>query len=240
MSRRRSAPINRHEDGNRTSIGDFYVNEAVKRLDRCALIEMNLMEPARFGRRTLMRMLFPDSTVEKLEAVRGMVEPFYTTKPYNLMDDIEVVIDWKDDMIPAPEKRAMVIDPARAEPFLAAVKSMSQIREKYAAVGHVLRWLNRNVTPAAVRALWPPVLTLCPNSPMCKEYADMPARWTAPAEAGGYAALLRETAGTVAGTQLLPSDLEPRERSKTWLTFAQGEVTREGITFQADMLTVNL
>jgi hypothetical protein len=240
MGRRHSASVNRHVNGERSSIGDFYVNEAVKLLDRCALIEMNIHAPTSFTRHTLTLMLFPDDKVEKLEAVRGWVDASRDIMNYPLTNGSNLYINWDGAKMPAPELCVMQVEPVRSVPLFENLHIMSLIRDKYAAVSHVLRWLNRNVTPAAVRALWPPVLTLCPQSPMCKEYADMPSRWTAPNDAGNYAALLRDTAGTVASTQLLPSDLEPRTRGNAWLTFSEQDVTREGITFHADLLTANL
>lgn len=240
MGRRGRTIVNRHVDGERSSIGDFYVMEAIRRLDRCALIEMNIHAPEQFSRVRLTPMLFPDDKVEKLEAVRGWVDASRDIVGYSLNNHRRLYIDWDGAKMPAPEPCVMAIEPIRAMPLFDTLNTMSLIREKYAAVTHVLRWLNRHVTPAAVRALWPPVLTLCPTSPMCKEYADMPSRWAAPHDAGRYAALLRDTAGTVAATQLLPSDLEPRRKVNAWLTFTQQDVTREGITFPADELIANL
>lgn len=242
MGRRgRFAPINRHIDGSRASIGDWHVDEAVGVITRAALIEMNLCVTETFNRERLIPMCFPDEVVEKLQAVQGMVDPSSPISTYEFTSGIHLAINFKDALIPTPVDGAWAIHHSdRARPFLAAVHELTQIREKYAAVYWLLRWFNRNATPAAVRAMWPAVLSLCPKSSLCQEYADMPSRYIAPNDSGRLANLIRDTAGTVAAMQLIPADAEPRTRGTAWLTFSSGLFMREGVEVMSDPLSVSL
>jgi len=240
MSRRgRFGTINRHADGQRSSVGDFYVDKAVTLLNRTALIEINMMVPTIFTRPALTDMLFPDDKIDKLMAVLGMVDAACDIVDYSVGGGL-LFINWDGAPLPAPQPGMLCVHLERAAPLFEAIAQMSLIREKYAAVVHILRWFNRNVTPAATRAMWPAVMALCPESPLCREYAAMPSRYSAPADAGRYAHLMRDTAGTVAAMQMLPSDLAPRAKGNAWLTFETETLTREDIEFACDPLTVNL
>lgn len=242
MSRRRFAPVNRHIDGNRTSIGDSYVNGACADLDRAALIEIKLMLPRTFDVTNVTPMLFSDEIVHKLREAAPYVDSSSAVGTYEWDEghNSHVSINFKAVDFPTPTEDAYSPYTDRKVPLVECINIATQIREKYAAVKHMLRWFNNHATPAAIRALWPCVLTLCPNSPLCKDYADMPARWTAPDAIGQYLPLIRDTSTTVAGMQLLPSDVKPRDRGTVWLTFDAGAFTRELLQIDGNTLYVNL
>lgn len=241
MGRRgRFHPINRHADGARMSIGDHDVDQAVVAINRAALVEMHLCVTEQFNRERLIPMCFYDEAIAKLRAVRGLITPSSYRNSYRINDNAELHINFNESLTPTPDEAAWCLYPGRAAPLFAALHELTQIREKYAAVYWLLRWFNRNATPAAVRAMWPAVLTLCPQSNLCKEYGDMPSRWVTPNDSGKLANLIRDTAGTVAGMQLIPTDVEPRTRGTAWLTFAGGPFMREGVELHVDQLTVNL
>jgi hypothetical protein len=88
----------------------------------------------------------------------------YDLPPY-LTGDIWI----KTDYMPAPANTALYWQSERAGPLVSAVATLNELHAKWGAVKHLLRWLNRNATPGAVRANWPSVLTLCPDSPGLKD-----------------------------------------------------------------------
>lgn len=240
MGRRSRLPVNRHVDGSRSSIGDVHVNEACAKLDRTTLIETALMITEVFTTVQIVPMVFKDDSIARLTAAQGLVRPDGDIGHYSIPAGRSLHIDFSDFAMPTPTQLAFVPYKERCERLDHAIDTVTQIREKYAAVKWLLRWFNTNATPAAVRALWPSVLSLCPNSPLCKEYAEMPTRYTAPDKIGALLAVLRDTAQTVAGMQLIPGDARARNRGHVWLTFNSGNFIREDVEISGDIIHVNL
>lgn len=205
------------------------------------MTESHLMVPNMFTTEQLIPMLFNDDYVRRLRAADGLVEPNSNVGSYTIRgDDVYIHLGFKEARLPTPTNLAYEPYPERCGELNEAVFTITQIREKYAAVKWLLRWFNANATPAAVRAIWPSVLTLCPDSPLCKEYPGMPSRYTAPEKVGALLPLIRDTAQTVAGMQLIPTDAVPRARNLVWLTFNSGSFIREDAEISGDVLHVNL
>lgn len=232
--------VNRHADGSRASIGDTDVAAACSKLDQAVSKECALLCQG-FDVKQVIPMLFPDDVVELLVASRIYFDTYSPTGSYPWDTNAALYVDLNfEGVIPTPSASAFRPNPTRYADFLYTINQATKIREKYAAVKHLLRWFNRNATPAAVRALWPAVLTLCPGSALCKEYAEMPSRYVAPDQTGELLALIRDTAATVAHMQMLPSDVVSRTRGTVRLTFTMAVFIREQIDIHADAIVVNL
>lgn len=236
MSRRRNyAPINRNVDGSRSSIGDFYVDEAVKVLDITARTEAALFVTKRFSSREVVPMLFDPDILTRVQNARGLVRPAYSELSYSVWGGIKVGVQYGETNLYLPVEECHVrVQHVLIEPLFEAVKTIHEIFYKYAEVKHMLRWFNRNATPGAVRNYWPAVLSLCPKSPSIEQEA--PQRYMTPDGIGDYLPLIRSTATTVATMQMLPTDIEPNKVSSVWLTCEAGTVTRQSVGVNTDQV----
>ena len=99
------------------------------------------------------------------------------------------------------------------------IEDVAAIHFQFEEVKGVLRWLNRNATPGAIRFYFPSVLKLCPTSLAFADLQHVPARYSNPQHIGSWIEPIKTAAATVAGSALLPTGVEPRPRSKMRLTF---------------------
>lgn len=226
MSRRgRSTQVNRFQDGSRASIGDYYVDQAVNTLTKNCAVECAMFVPA-LDRHKLIPMLFDDVGIERLRAALPFAAGCSMTQTYELNPHVNGTLgfNWDGLGIYPAEKVRPHMD--RYAPFITALQEIQALRAKWGSVIHVLKWCNRNLTPGAIRNLWPSAMALCPDSPaMIEIKREAPVRYASPAQLGEYLPLLRYTAGVVAASKMLPSDMQPRKREGIWLTLA-GETVR--------------
>lgn len=242
MSRRKSVPVNRHVNGERSSIGDDTVNSAVLNCVEAMHIEIAMNIEKEFSAMQMLHMFFPDDLADRLKAVRHCVTPVSQTGHYPVGGaGLMCHINWEKTGIPTPAPDALAPHAERMGLFFAAIDTCRTARMKYGKVVHLLRWFNRNATPSAIRNYWPSALALTPGSNFARDNAEPPSRYTTPNGIGGLLPLLRETAGTVAGMQLIPSDLEGRSRGQVWLTFEPTEIiTEDNVSVPLDIVNVNL
>lgn len=234
-------PVNRHADGERSSIGDDTVNGAVNRITAAMHAEIAMNVERGFIAMDALHMFFPDDLADQLRAVRHCVTPSSTTGNYPVGgSDIKTHVDWSKSGIPTPSVDAMQPHYDRMDLFHAAIQTVRDARIKYGKVVHLIRWFNRNATPSAVRNYWPSALALVPGSRFAADNAEPPSRYSVPNGIGGLLSLLRETAGTVAGMQLIPSDMKGRARGQVWLTFEPTAIiTEDNVTVPLDNAAVN-
>lgn len=241
MGRRKYAPVNRHQDGNRSSIGDDVVTGAVNTVMRAFQAEVAMEITQGFDHKDTLRMLFDDDLAAKLHAVRRFVIPQSWTADYRLQEGLTLGTNWKTSLLPTPSEGVAQLNFSRMERLFTAIDTIRVLRFKYSKVTHLLRWFNRHATPAAVRNYWPSALALTPGSAFARDNVDAPSRYQAPPGIGQLLPLLRETAGTVAAMQMIPSGYKGRDRSEVWLTFSQGEaITEDSVAIPLDHVVVNL
>lgn len=207
------------------SLGEAHVNSAIIDINRTCQIAMTTMTHYQPSREATVRMLFDDSDLDKLAAVRGLVETGTDIKSYEIDKNITLNIDYDGSTWPAIEPPAMKINPARVQPLLDFVRDASAVYFRFEEVKAVLRWLNRRATPGAARYFFPTVMMLCPDSPALADLKHVPSRYTTPPELSLWTQALKDAATTWASTPMLPNDAVARPRGKLWLTFKECQIT---------------
>lgn len=240
--RRRRIPVNRHADGERSSIGDDDVQHAVDAIHGVMHAEIAMNVERGFTAMNALHMFFPDDLADRLRAVRHCVTPQSDIGDYPIGGQgIKAHVDWSNSGIPTPSVAAMQPHRDRMELFHIAIQTVRDARIKYGKVVQLLRWFNANATPSATRHYWPSALALVPGSKFAIDNAETPSRYSAPNNIGHLLPLLRETAGTVAGMQLFPKECKGRRSNEVWLTFQQTEIMTEDLCkVPLDAIHVNL
>ena len=239
MGRRRRMKRS-YEDGARDSLGDVHVAAACTKLDNTAKRECALyLETFEAG--SILPWLFDEDLLRRLRAIHGVVETRFDWGKYTLLPGVDLTLFYTKLDVPAILPKAFKLDILRAQPLLEAAHKAQEIHQKYARVKTMLRWFTRNATPGAIRNYWPAVVTLCPSAPALQDMiAKAPARYSTPSEIGAHLPLIRETARTVAGMEMLPADATMREIGNATLSLAVGKHDFEGVPYWTDGLTINL
>lgn len=224
----------------RASIGDFAVNDAITKLNTAAQRAVALMTTYEHTRESTIPMLFRDQDIAALTQVRGMVQPRSNIEAYDVDRHVRLSIDYEDAFVPAILPSRLLVHPNRSAPLRAYIAAVRAIHDQYQEVVHVLRWLNRNATPGAIRYYWPAAMQLCPHSTAFKDLEHVPARYSVPPGIGDHMQLLRDAAACVVSMTLLPKDSKPTPRGTMWLTFAQTSVKKGDATYQTDQMIYNI
>lgn len=207
----------------RSSLGDSHLNEAITNINKVQQQAVALMTHYQPTREKTLSMLFHDTDIEKLRQVRGLIKTDTNIKTYAIGtaedDDINLSIDYEGAAVPSIQPEALAIYPDRVGPLLDFTVAVKAEHRKYEELKGVLRWLNRNATPGAIRYFFPQAMKLVPTSPIWRDLQEVPSRYTTPSDYGIWAQVLRDAANTVAGMMLFPSDTHARERKQMWLTF---------------------
>jgi hypothetical protein len=182
--------------------------------------------------------LFSADVLQKAAAVRGIVTPESMYERYNIAD-VQLTLDFKNLPMPTIMSRAATPDLSKGASFVAAIKTAKEIQHKYARVKHLLRWLDANATPGAIRTYWPAVVALCPRSGIAK-LPSTPTRCATPVSIGEMLPLIRETAGTVAAMQMIPADVTVRMTNDMWIVLLSSTEELEGATYVVEAITINL
>lgn len=245
--RNKSAPVNRHVDGQRNSIGENHVENACIMLNTAAQRECEL-NLRRFKGNELVPWMFDPDTLRKAAAVKGIVRPANWTQSYEVASKVTTYINFTDlpwvTVEPTQYQTGQFYDADPNHFLFEAAREAQVILAKYARVKHLLRWFNCHATPSAVRHYWPAVMVLCPGSPA--NTPEAPSRFDTPTRIGAMLPMIRETANTVAAMQLLSGDVKPRGRGDVWLYFREqcdvfydGDVGA-GVEYYFGELTINL
>lgn len=241
MSRRRRIYVtNRFEDGSRSSVGDYYVDQACDNLNAACAKEA-AMFVAGLTVHDVIPIMFNDDAVTRLKAVHGLLGYEENHRGYDLKPWLNGQISiYTDGIMPPPHEAAREWHADRAGTLVTAVQALNELHVKWGAVKHLLRWFNRNATPGAVRANWPSVLTLCPDAPSLKELQHAPTRYTNPQELSSLLPLIRATSTTVASMAMLPGDAKPRPRGTVVITIPARTADYEGTQITLDSQTFSL
>ncbi len=238
--------------GERSTLGDYQLAEGCNELNRMCQKTVAQMVDYKYSVPGLLRALFEDETMEKLRAVRGMIEPSRLIEGYLVgATDATLYIDFSDALVPTITPGTVRVNAERAAPLLQAIAEIKVIHEQFEVCKHVLRWLNKNATPGAIRYYFPGAMKLCPKSPVLMELQHTPVRFSNTPGVSDQLSLIREAGNTIASAVLLPKDATTKVRGKAWLTFAPYHLRRYfvdephrdigvGPTFTTDVITYNL
>lgn len=225
----------------RSSIGDIHVEEAVTLINRTAMKAAAVMTSYTIARDDTLRMLFSDNVLMRAAAAKDIIEPMSVLDDYPVAQDVRLYVNFADSRYPTISDKALTPQPDLIQPLLTYVEQVKAIYHSYEQVKAVLRWLNRNATPGAIRYYWPTALTLCPKAPSLLELQHVPSRFTNPLDVGGWLQAFKDTAATMAGSAMLPSEAQPTHRKQMWLTFAQTTVqVGPGTSYRTDGLQFNI
>lgn len=221
------------------SIGDNHVDSAGIEINRLMQKAVTVLTEYNPTREKTIEMLFTDSQIARSCNARGLVTPSGYCRSYSI-HGATLSIDYNEALCLPIDESAMMMQTNLIPPLLAFIRDVKAIYYQYEEVKACLRWLNRNATAGAVRFYWPTVLKLCPNAPSMAALQGVPSRYAEPHGIGDRLQMLRDTATTMAGAAMLPTDAEVRVRNKMWLTFQARVVEREGYSFTTDSLTFNI
>lgn len=242
MGRRGWAAKKSFVEGERSTIPTAQMEKAIGEIDRCCAREVTMMVPQRFNVEQILPWFFPDDTLAKLRAVKGMVETD-STKQYQVLPDIDLILTYRSSShvcsVPAIEQKCWQPHPQRSQPMLEAIRQIAEVHFKYGRVKHMLRWFNKHATPGAVRNYWPAAMSLCPDSEIAK-MMEAPSRYSVPVGIGDVLPLIRETAGTVATMALVPADIQVHSHNNIRLRLNSCGRDWEGLSVMLDTQIFNL
>lgn len=236
--RRSTGAAGYRNEGDRAAIGDTHVDAAIASLGMAQQKAMGIMTKYTHTREQTIAMLFPDEIVAKANAVRSIVDPGGNYESYEI-GPVHLTINFTGCHTPTLMPSCLAPYPDRMQPLLEHINQMAAIHYAYEEVKGVLRWLNRNATPGAIRYYWPSALKLCKDAPVWKDLQEVPTRFTNPPDIGDWLQSLKDSAATVAGMLLLPNDAKPAPRETLWVQFP---VTKRGAGngYKTDSVTYNL
>ena len=229
-------------ENERSSLGDTHVDKALGDLKRACAAEINALYSYDVSTMGTLAMLIDDDKMAKLKAVYGMVTAYADRKTYALYPDVDISIVFKDEPIPSVEKEFIQVDPQRFVPLATFIQNIRPIHQKYEEVKAVLKWLNRNATPGAIRYYWPHAMKLCPKSlNNWEDYQEVPSRYSEPDHVADWLQPMRDAATTLVGSLLLPSNAAPKDVTAMKLTFKSTKVKLSGASgYSTDSMDYNL
>lgn len=227
----------------RASLGDAHVETAINSLSRTALISATTMASYQPTREKTIDMLFRDDDIAAAKRVRGLVTASGSTRSYDIdtKNRITLNINYEECPVVAMDSCAMSVHSDRIQPLLTFVEEVKAVHDRFEEVKGVLRWMNRNATPGAIRYYWPTAMKLTPKSKVWEDLQQVPSRFTTPENIGDWTQAIKDSAATVASSLLLPADVDPRPRVHMWLTFSSKKVElSDRASYQTDQMHYNL
>jgi hypothetical protein len=236
--------VPRSVDCSRSSFGDASLNSAIAAINQVQQKAMTTMTHFTPNRAEVISMLFRDDDIEKLRAVHGMVVASDRVKAYSLSGQgVYLNIDYVNCQHPAVEESRLYyqMQGDRMQPLYEHILHMRAVHDRYEELKGLLRWLNRNATPGAIRFLFPQAMKLVSDSPIWKDLQEVPSRYSQPPRISEWTQVMRDAANTYASMALLPTDATIRPRQHMWLTFGSRKVElSEHSSYQTDLIIYNL
>lgn len=225
MGRRRRS----WEQKERASIGDVHVENAVAKLRVLSQRTVAARVKRQFTTNQIVHMMFEPDTIRRATEARGVVdERFTSSESYPLSNQrygngATLYISYEHEPMLAIKAECYRYY-ARQEPFLQFFDEVYAIYRKFEEVVALLRWLNRNATPGAVRYYFPPAMKLTPAAPIWTELQEVPSRYNEPGGISDWIQTIKDAANTVAASALLPADVKPAQATGMTLTFGSTAV----------------
>lgn len=206
-------------NGERESIGDSEVHVACGNITKMMGAHVALAIKWQPEFHSTLQMLFEQSTIDRAAAAYGIIDARSDFETYaNLAPRVSLNINYKDTGMPTIEAGCLRVQPS-ATRLLHTIEEIRSIYLKYEQVKYVLRWMNRNATPGAIRHYWPTALALCRTSQPLLKVAGGATRYAEPHGIGSMLQAIRDTAQTAAAAALLPGDAAARLEGHFKLTF---------------------
>lgn len=227
----------------RSSIGDVHVDNACGEINRAMVLSAAVQTHFSPSVHDTIRMLFDPDTIERARRAYGIIDPSTYDASYPVMEGVNLRINYNDKITrglpPTIMAEQLRLQPG-SETLLAYIRQVEAIYLAYEEVKGVLRWLNRNATPGAIRYNWPSAMTLTPAAPLWKDLRDVPTRYTNPPRIHDWIQSIKDSSATVASMLLLP-DGAPRAREASWLTFSSRRIAVGSESeYPTDMIHFNI
>lgn len=208
----------------RSSFGDTHVNEAIIRLN--AVAAQSAAVQTHYGKtyEETISMLFDPDTIARARAARGIAEPGGAIQNYNLGQGRTLSVCYDEERHPLPIRGGMFRAQPNIGPLLAYLNDLERVYLAFEEVKAVLKWLNRNATPGAVRYYWPSAMKLTKDAPVWEKLQEVPSRYTQPEGITDWLQVLKDSAATVSGMLMLPNDAKAVTRDKLFVQFAARRV----------------
>ena len=215
------------------SIGDHAVLDACTALDVACQKAVAIMVEWPHTMPETGYMMFRDEDVAKLRAARQLMTPASEWGRYDVAPDARLELGFENSGIAPPIAEAYQITD-RTRPLLEMVEKVRAIYTQYEECKALVRWLNKNATPGAVRYYFPGVLALLSGSHGHGVPQELPSRHTTPPEIHNMLPVIRDASTLVAAMQMLPSDARMRFARPTQtmnLTFYPTILSSEGFHY---------
>lgn len=225
----------------RSSLGDTHLADAITALSKTCGATVATMLRYEPSIHQTIPMLFRDDAVQRIKAAQGLIDPSSSINAFDIMMGVALGLNFTTIM-PTPTEDAFLLQHERARPLLHWITEVQAIHNRFEEVKGVLRWLNANATPGAIRYYFPSAMKLCPRSPAFTDMEAVPTRHHTPPGINEWLQAIRDASTTVASSLLLPNDAQPKQRDKMWLTIhtAPVHLVPAGAHYTTDTMTYNL
>ncbi len=239
MGRRHFANLGYKSADQRSSIGDQHVDQAINELNKTQACAVSLMTQYTQTRDATVEMLFDPTQLQRAQNAKGLIEPMSSSETYEV-DGVLLTINFENCYVPTMWDRAMNVQVPKVQPLLTYIDEVKRVHRSYEEVKGVLRWLNRNATPGAIRYYWPAAMKLCPTSLIWKDLQEVPTRYSPPPGIADWLQILKDAASTVTSMLMLPSDLAPKPRDKMYMKVPAEKVVVGTSHYTTDVTIYNL
>ena len=223
-----------------SALGDNHVTGGIQVISQLCQRAMSVMTEYTMTREETIRALFEPEELDKAVAAKHLISPESPTMSYDTVaKGVSLFINYNKSMYPPINEGGYLVLQGSSVSLTHFIESVRAIHEQFEEIKGVLRWLNRNATPGAIRYYFPTASALCPQSPPLIALPHVPSRYTQPKDINNWMQLIKNAAATYAGTQMLPATAKYRQRDSMWLTFSPKVVQSEQVLFHTDIMTYN-
>ena len=227
MARNLYRHISRPSCSERASLGDGPTEAAIVRLKQVQQKAVTTMTNFHGSRRGVIDMLFNPDTIRRANDCRGIITPATNTIAYNVLEPAKVTlsVDFGGETTPAIQPEKMFLQQSFYDHMMPFMIEVERVHMQYEELKAVVRWLNRNATPGAIRYLFPQAMKLVPDSPIWKDLQQVPSRYSQPDDIAAWTQPIKDAANTFVAMALLPEEAKARTRERgMWLTFKPRKV----------------
>lgn len=234
MGRNAYRHLSRPSIDERASLGDGCMESAIARLKNVQQKAVAMLTSFHGSLHSVVPTMFDADIIDRANAARGIVRAAantigYKVGPFQGMG-VTLYLDYSDFRTPAIEADKLVPQTAFFSTMTPFIEAVTSVHLQYEEIKAVLRWLNRNATPGAVRYLFPQAMKLVPDSPIWKDLQQVPSRYTQPDDIAAWTQAIKDAANTFAAMALLPEEAKARTRERgMWLTFRPSKVHLERV-----------
>jgi hypothetical protein len=231
MARRRRA---RSEPG--TPLGG-YLKDTLQRVDKLCLSTIHHMVPLSMRLDQMLCALFSpevrrlaSEAFGRLQVSSGYATNFFLRhSPPTSMIRVTYISFEKCSLAPPHEDQASA-DWSQLPGLSEQLDQIEAIYRDWAAVRHVVSWMNSKATLGAIRYYWPTLLSLIPSEAKERFSAEVPTNFKEPDGIGQMLPLLKASAATV-GSALLMPDIDPPGEYQFTLSFQERMFQMNGVDY---------